>query len=185
GEWGGGHAGKEVTLAGWVARRRDHGGVIFIDLRDASGYVQVVFREEQAHHLRAEYCIKVEGTITPRPAGNENPDLPTGEIEVTASALTVLSEAAPLPFPVDGGGGRRGRPVQAPVPRPAPGRAGQRAAAALGGQPDRPPGAGRGRVHRGGDPVPDPLHPGGGPGLPGAGAAAAGQLVRPAAVAAA
>ncbi len=99
------HAGQQVTLTGWVARRRDHGGVIFIDLRDASGYVQVVFREEQAHHLRAEYCIKVEGAVTARPAGNENPDLPTGEIEVTASALTVLSEAAPLPFPVDGGGG--------------------------------------------------------------------------------
>ena len=106
------HAGQQVTLAGWVARRRDHGGVIFIDLRDASGYVQVVFREEQAHHLRAEYCIRVEGTVTPRPAGNENPDLATGDVEVTASALSVLSEAAPLPFPVDGGGGEAGEDVR-------------------------------------------------------------------------
>ncbi len=106
------HAGQQVTLAGWVARRRDHGGVIFIDLRDASGYVQVVFRQEQAHHLRAEYCIRVEGTVTPRPPGNENPDLPTGDVEVTASALTVLSEAAPLPFPVDGGGGEGGEDVR-------------------------------------------------------------------------
>ena len=106
------HAGQQVTLAGWVARRRDHGGVIFIDLRDASGYVQVVFRQEQAHHLRAEYCIRVEGTVTPRPPGNENADLPTGDVEVTASALTVLSEAAPLPFPVDGGGGEGGEDVR-------------------------------------------------------------------------
>jgi aspartyl-tRNA synthetase len=106
------HAGQAVTLAGWVARRRDHGGVIFIDLRDASGYVQVVFREEQAHHLRAEYCVRVEGTVTPRPAGNENPDLPTGEIEVTAAGLTVLSESAPLPFPVDSGGAEAGEDVR-------------------------------------------------------------------------
>jgi aspartyl-tRNA synthetase len=95
------HAGQTVTLAGWVARRRDHGGVIFIDLRDASGIVQVVFREEDAHHLRAEYCISVVGAVGRRPEGNENPNLPTGEIEVTAASLTVLSESAPLPFPLD------------------------------------------------------------------------------------
>ncbi|MDG4824432.1 aspartate--tRNA ligase [Asanoa sp. WMMD1127] len=94
-------AGSAVTLAGWVARRRDHGGVIFVDLRDGSGLVQVVFREEDAHHLRNEYCVKVEGQVAPRPAGNENPELPTGEIEVNATALEVLSEAAPLPLPVD------------------------------------------------------------------------------------
>jgi aspartyl-tRNA synthetase len=93
--------GSAVTLAGWVARRRDHGGVIFVDLRDASGVVQVVFRESQAHHLRAEFCVRIEGTVGRRPAGNENPDLPTGEIEVTATALEVLSESAALPFPLD------------------------------------------------------------------------------------
>jgi aspartyl-tRNA synthetase len=98
------HAGQSVTLAGWVARRRDHGGVIFIDLRDASGYVQVVFREADAHHLRAEYCVRIEGTVGRRPAGNENPELPTGEVEVTATVLEVLSESAPLPFPIDGQG---------------------------------------------------------------------------------
>ena len=100
-------AGASVTLAGWVARRRDHGGVIFVDLRDASGVVQVVFREGEmaaaAHQLRAEYCVKVVGTVGPRPAGNENPELPTGAVEVTATGLDVLSEAAPLPFPVDDG----------------------------------------------------------------------------------
>ncbi|HEX6755809.1 MAG TPA: aspartate--tRNA ligase [Mycobacteriales bacterium] len=100
-------AGATVTLAGWVARRRDHGGVIFLDLRDASGVVQVVFREGEmaaaAHHLRAEFCVAVTGTVGPRPAGNENPDLPTGDLEVTATGLTVLSESAPLPFPVDDG----------------------------------------------------------------------------------
>jgi aspartyl-tRNA synthetase len=90
-----------VTLAGWVARRRDHGGVIFVDLRDGSGVVQVVFREEDAHALRNEFCVKVVGEVTRRPAGNENPDLPTGEVEVTAAELEVLSEAAPLPLPVD------------------------------------------------------------------------------------
>lgn len=95
-------AGQTVTLAGWVARRRDHGGVTFIDLRDASGVVQIVFRdEEEAHALRNEFCVKVTGTVGARPAGNENPELPTGEIEVTVSDLEVLSEAAPLPFPID------------------------------------------------------------------------------------
>ncbi|MEV4756775.1 aspartate--tRNA ligase [Micromonospora sp. NPDC049559] len=97
------HAGSSVTLAGWVARRRDHGGVIFVDLRDASGVVQVVFREgmESAHALRNEFCVLVTGEVTRRPEGNENPELATGEIEVTASQLEVLSEAAPLPLPVD------------------------------------------------------------------------------------
>jgi aspartyl-tRNA synthetase len=94
-------AGTTVTLAGWVARRRDHGGVIFVDLRDASGVVQVVFREEDAHALRNEFCVLVTGAVTARPAGNENPDLPTGAVEVTATDLTVLSEAAPLPLPID------------------------------------------------------------------------------------
>src|SRR5919112_1594944 len=94
-------AGTTVTLAGWVARRRDHGGVIFVDLRDASGVVQVVFRAEDAHALRNEFCVAVTGEVTARPPGNENPDLPTGAVEVTAAELTVLSEAAPLPLPVD------------------------------------------------------------------------------------
>lgn len=96
------HAGQTVTLSGWVARRRDHGGVIFVDLRDASGYVQVVLREEVGHNLRAEYCIRVTGEVRNRPDGNENPELPTGAIEVVAEDLTVLSESAPLPFPIDG-----------------------------------------------------------------------------------
>ncbi|MGS2619934.1 aspartate--tRNA ligase [Micromonospora sp. LZ34] len=94
-------AGTTVTLAGWVARRRDHGGVIFVDLRDGSGVVQVVFREEDAHALRNEFCVRVTGEVTRRPEGNENPELPTGEVEVTAVELEVLSEAAPLPLPVD------------------------------------------------------------------------------------
>ncbi len=98
-------AGEPVTLAGWVARRRDHGGVVFIDLRDASGVVQVVLREEDAaHELRAEFCVLVTGEVRLRPAGNENPELPTGEIEVAASAVEVLSDCDPLPFPIDGHG---------------------------------------------------------------------------------
>ncbi len=100
-------AGEEVRLAGWVARRRDHGGVVFIDLRDGSGIVQVVLREEDvAHDLRAEYCVLVTGTVQLRPAGNENPELPTGEIEVAASAVEVLSEADPLPFPIEASAGQ-------------------------------------------------------------------------------
>ncbi|MGW4400920.1 aspartate--tRNA ligase [Amycolatopsis nivea] len=100
-----GQAGQTVTLTGWVARRRDHGGVIFIDLRDASGVAQVVFREgemaERAHALRSEFCVKVVGEVSKRPEGNANPDIATGEIEVLATELDVLSEAAPLPFPID------------------------------------------------------------------------------------
>ena len=99
------HTGQTVTLAGWVARRRDHGGVAFIDLRDSSGTVQVVIRDEEvAHPLRAEFCLRVVGEVSKRPEGNANPNLPTGEIEVIAAAdggIEVLSEAAPLPFPVE------------------------------------------------------------------------------------
>ncbi|HEX6346077.1 aspartate--tRNA ligase [Umezawaea sp.] len=99
------HAGQSVTLTGWVARRRDHGGVIFIDLRDASGVAQVVFREgemaERAHRLRSEFVVKIVGDVTARPEGSANPDLPTGAIEVYATELEVLNESAPLPFQLD------------------------------------------------------------------------------------
>jgi aspartyl-tRNA synthetase len=95
-------AGEKVTLAGWVATRRDHGGVAFLDLRDASGVVQVVVHDpEVAHPLRDEFCIKVTGTVERRPDGNENPELATGEVEVMAEHVDVLSTAAPLPFPID------------------------------------------------------------------------------------
>jgi len=98
------HIGDIVTLAGWVARRRDHGGVAFIDLRDATGNVQVVISDEKvAGSLRAEWCVLVRGKVAQRPAGNENLNLPTGEIEIVCDSLEVLSEAAPLPFPVDSG----------------------------------------------------------------------------------
>ncbi len=94
--------GASVTLAGWIARRRDHGGVAFLDLRDASGVVQVVVHDAAvAHPLRNEFCIRVVGRVSLRPAGNENPELATGAIEVECGELEVLSEAAPLPFPID------------------------------------------------------------------------------------
>ena len=113
------HTGERVVLAGWVARRRDHGGVVFIDLRDASGIVQVVWRgaallargddppeppagEKGAHELRAEFCVQVTGDVRLRPPGNENPELASGAIEVVADQVEVLSEADPLPFPVEG-----------------------------------------------------------------------------------
>ena len=116
--------GDDDTDLVWVARRRDHGGVIFVDLRDASGIVQVVFREgetltdsaaspargpggaerrvgDDPHALRNEFCVQVTGQVERRPEGNENPELPTGEVEVTVTELVILSEAAPLPLPVD------------------------------------------------------------------------------------
>ena len=100
------HAGQTVTLTGWVARRRDHGGVAFLDLRDASGVAQVVARDEVlesggAHDLRNEYVVKIVGEVRVRPEGNVNSELPTGEIEVVAAELEVLNTAAPLPFQID------------------------------------------------------------------------------------
>ena len=92
--------GQVVTLTGWVDRRRDHGGVAFIDLRDASGIAQVVIREEVAHDLRAEYVLAVTGEVSARPEGNANPNLPTGEIEVVVSDVEILNASAPLPFQV-------------------------------------------------------------------------------------
>ncbi len=96
--------GKTVTLAGWVSRRRDHGGVAFIDLRDASGSVQVVIRDEaMAGALRAEWCLAITGEVLARPAGNENAAIPTGEVEIMGDTVVVLSESAALPFPIDSG----------------------------------------------------------------------------------
>ena len=96
------HIGQTVTLSGWVARRRDHGGVAFLDLRDASGVAQIVVREEEVFHaLRNEFVLQITGTVSRRPEGNENPALATGEIEVMADDVVVLNEAAPLPFQVD------------------------------------------------------------------------------------
>ncbi|WP_132993486.1 aspartate--tRNA ligase [Gordonia zhaorongruii] len=99
------NASQTVTVAGWVARRRDHGGVVFIDLRDSSGLVQVVFRDEQvataAHRLRAEFCVQVTGEVETRPEGSENAALASGDIELNARELVVLNESAPLPFQLD------------------------------------------------------------------------------------
>ena len=98
------HIDSTVILAGWVARRRDHGGVAFIDLRDATGAVQVVISDEAiAGRLRAEFCVLIEGVVAKRPEGNENREIPTGEIEIRCTTLTILSESSPLPFPVDSG----------------------------------------------------------------------------------
>ena len=92
--------GSSVTLTGWVDRRRDHGGIAFIDLRDASGIVQVTVREEVAHELRNEYCLQVVGVVRERPDGNANAALSTGEIEVEAADVVVLNPSAALPFQV-------------------------------------------------------------------------------------
>ena len=100
------HDGTTTTLSGWVSRRRDHGGIIFIDLRDRSGYVQVVLNPENlsaedyetAERLRSEWCVEVTGTVRSRPEGSENPSLPTGEIEVMVEGLTVLNQSLTPPF---------------------------------------------------------------------------------------
>ena len=101
-------AGDSVVLAGWVARRRDHGGVIFVDLRDQSGVVQVVLNPDDQpapasdlQGLRTEFCISIEGAVRLRPADMANPELPTGEIEVVATTMRVLSPSEPLPFQID------------------------------------------------------------------------------------
>ncbi len=102
-------AGQTVTLTGWVARRRDHGGVAFVDLRDRSGIVQIVLHDEVAHDLRAEYCVQVTGTVQARPEGNANAAVPTGDIEVAVTDLVVLNAAAPLPFQLDDAVGEEAR----------------------------------------------------------------------------
>jgi aspartyl-tRNA synthetase len=122
------HTGTTVTLAGWVARRRDHGGVAFVDLRDASGVVQVVVRDEMlaasgAHDLRNEYCVQVRGEVARRPEGNANPDLPTGEIEVVTAELTVLTRPPRCRSPSTSGSTWGGGAAEVPLPRPAPSRA--------------------------------------------------------------
>ena len=95
-------AGSQVTLAGWVGKRRDHGGIAFLDLRDSTGTVQVVVRDEAvAGELRSEFCLQIIGTVEARPTGNENSEIETGEIEVIADSVVVLSKSAPLPFPID------------------------------------------------------------------------------------
>ncbi|MBI5894431.1 MAG: aspartate--tRNA ligase [Deltaproteobacteria bacterium] len=100
--------GKDITLMGWVQRRRDHGGLIFIDLRDRTGLVQIVFNpandkqtHEKAHHIRSEFVIAVKGSVSKRPAGTENLNLKTGEIEIIVKELKILNDAAPLPFLIE------------------------------------------------------------------------------------
>src|SRR5579871_1866111 len=101
-------AGQAVRVAGWVHRRRDHGGLIFIDLRDRSGLLQLVFHPDlapdahaAAHQLRSEAVVSVEGEITRRDAPNVNPDLATGEIELTVASIEVLATSPTPPFPID------------------------------------------------------------------------------------
>ncbi|HBI23657.1 MAG TPA: aspartate--tRNA ligase, partial [Nitrospiraceae bacterium] len=100
--------GKTVSLKGWVHRRRDHGGLIFIDLRDREGIVQVVFNPDRrgnvhsmAHELRSEYVISVSGEVSPRPSGTENTKLPTGEIEILANQMEILNISKTPPFAID------------------------------------------------------------------------------------
>ena len=180
-------AGQTVTLTGWVARRRDHGGVAFLDLRDASGVSQVVVRDEvlakgEAHDLRNEYVVKVTGEVRRRPEGNANPDLPTGEIEVVASDIEVLSESAPLPFQIDErvtvGEEARLRHRYLDLRRPAQGAAIRLRSKVNAAARSR---AGRPRLRRDRDADPDPVHARGRPRLPRAGPPASRLLVRPAA----
>jgi len=107
GELNGSHIGEEIRLCGWVHRRRDHGGVIFVDLRDREGLVQVVFDPDRpemfrlAEQIRSEYVLQVHGRVRPRPEGTENRDLATGEVEVLALALEVLNASDTPPIRLD------------------------------------------------------------------------------------
>ena len=157
------HVGQTVTLAGWVARRRDHGGVAFLDLREASGVVQVVVRDEEvAHALRSEFCIRVVGEVSARPEGNQNPNLPTGDIEVIATDLEVLNPSAPLPFPIDEhvevGEEVRLHHRYLDLRREGPGGGDP---AAQRGEPRRPRSSAPTRLRRDRDADADPLDPGG------------------------
>ena len=100
--------GNNVTLMGWVQRRRDHGGLIFVDLRDREGLVQIVFNpavsaasHETAHHIRSEFVLAVKGAVSKRPAGTENPELKTGGIEILVKELKILNESATPPFLIE------------------------------------------------------------------------------------
>ena len=180
-------AGTTVTLAGWVARRRDHGGVASSSTcATPRAWSRSSCRDEASARPAQRVLRRRHRRGRRRPAGNENADLPTGEVEVVATTVEVLSESAPLPFPIDDHVevGEEVR-LQVPLPRPAPHRPGPRAAAAQPGQPARPRGAARPRLPRDRDADADPVDARGRPRLPGAGPAAARHLVRPAAVAAA
>ena len=165
--------GQVVTLTGWVDRRRDHGGVAFIDLRDASGIAQVVIREEIAHDLRAEYVLAVTGEVSARPEGNANPNLPTGEIEVVVSDVEILNASAPLPFQVSDhaeDAGQVGEEARLRYRYLDLRRSAMQHAIRL-----------RAKVSQAARRVLDSLHPGGRPRLPGSGSTGTGLLVRPAA----
>ena len=145
--------GKKVVLFGWVSSRRDHGGCVFIDLRDRGGFTQVVFEPSvnvEAHtlagELRSEFCIGVTGTVVDRGAGR-NPKIPTGEIEVHCDRLTIFSRSETPPFELTDDDQHQREPApQAPVPRPAPPVAAEELPAALGDLPDHPAGADRARA---------------------------------------
>ena len=172
--------GAVVTLAGWVASRRDHGGVIFIDLRDGSGVVQAVLREGTGGELRSEFCLQVIGEVSRRPEGNENPDLSTGDVEITVSSYEILSTSDALPFPLDSHAPdvseeRRLQYRYLDLRRaPVADALKLRSTDHLGG----PARDGRPRLPGCRDALSHPFHSGGRPRLPGAGTPAARQLVR-------
>ena len=170
------HAGQTVTLAGWVARRRDHGGVAFIDLREASGVVQVVVRDEAvAHSLRSEYCLKVTGEVAPAPGGQREPQ-PAHRRDRghRRPSVEVLSAAAPLPFPIDDhvdvGEEARLKHRYLDLRRTGPNAGAPAAQQGQQGGPRRPR---RPRLRRDRDADADPVHARGRPRLPGAGPAPA------------
>ncbi|MSX81237.1 MAG: aspartate--tRNA ligase, partial [Actinobacteria bacterium] len=102
----GGDAGSTITVCGWVAARRDHGGVVFLDLRDASGILQIVIDPAtpagaDSSRIRSEFVLQVTGVVRPRPGGTLNVDLPTGEVEIAAESVVILNESEPPPFPLN------------------------------------------------------------------------------------
>ena len=160
------HDGQKVVVCGWVAHRRDHGGVVFLDVRDTAGLVQVVIDPDQpgceaAHRVRNEWVLRVEGTVRPRPEGTVNPDLPTGEIEVGATSVEVLNEADPPPFPLDERTDiDESAPAPAPIPRPAARADATQPAGAGRGEPRDARGDASARLRRSRDADADRVDPG-------------------------
>ncbi len=181
--------GQEVTVAGWVHRRRDHGGVIFVDLRDREGLLQVVFDPDaaavfkEAERLRNEFVVQVTGKVRARPAGTVNANLASGQVELLARELEVLNRSEPLPFQLDETGGRGSAPAL-PLPRPAARGHEPAPAPASSHHPRHAQLPRRARLHRPRDADADQGDPGGRARLSGAQPHAPGQVLRAAAVAA-
>ena len=166
------HVGQELTVAGWVARRRDHGGLIFIDLRDHTGIVQLVVNPERApeaariaHDIRSEFVVRAQGEVVRRAPDAVNPNIPTGGVELQVNELEIVSRSEPLPFQIDDEGVEEPHPPSLPLPRPAPRPHAAQPAPLRNGHRCDPAFDGGAGLHRRVDSLDDARHAGGRPRL--------------------